>query len=275
MRVAAVSLLVGALLIAPGIWAFDTLGHKTSGTFPAGGPELAASIGPPGLAGGHALGGGPFGVAPLGRAGRGAVSGHGGPPSGAFGPFGGAPGGSASRAGAGGPGGFGGASLTSVTRFVDAHGSGTIAVASQSGAASAILASGAQVAGIGGFSGRESDVAVAWLAQRVRAGSIRWVFVESGAGGAGAAARGRRLQFLGSRPSGAPFGGPTAGPRPSIFGHGTGGLPGDNRQGSTVALGAAAKACVKVDTGSTSSGALYDCAGRASALEAKARESTS
>ena len=59
--------------------------------------------------------------------------------------------------------------------FEYAHGSGTIAVSSQQGAASQIISSGANVAGIGGFSGRESVVSVSWLANAVQSGQIRWV----------------------------------------------------------------------------------------------------
>ena len=59
-----------------------------------------------------------------------------------------------------------------------AHGGGTIGVSSQQGAASAIIESGANVAGLGGFSGRESDVTVAWLKQAVAEGKIRWVLVD-------------------------------------------------------------------------------------------------
>ena len=39
----------------------------------------------------------------------------------------------------------------------------------------AIIASGADVAGLGGFSGRESEVSVSWLANAVGGGRIRWV----------------------------------------------------------------------------------------------------
>lgn len=53
-----------ALLIGPAVWSFQTLGHATSGTFPAGGPVSAqADAGPPGAAGGRAFG--------LGRGGAG------------------------------------------------------------------------------------------------------------------------------------------------------------------------------------------------------------
>jgi hypothetical protein len=129
--------------------------------------------------------------------------------------------------------------------YVKQHGGGTIAVSSQSSAASAIIASGAKVAGIGGFSGRESDVSVAWLAQEVSSGSIRWVLAEqSGAQGAG---------------------------------RGGGGLPGDTRAGSKAAMTAVAKACtaVTLSDGSSastatasgsSSGTLYDCQGKAAQL---------
>ena len=133
------------------------------------------------------------------------------------------------------PGGGDGA-LTSVLSYVAKHGGGPIAVSSQSSAASAIISSNADVAGIGGFSGRESDVSVTWLAQEVSAGKIRWVVGEA------------------SAQSGGGFGG---------------GLPGDSRTGSKTALNAVATACEKVmlstTTGSTSS-TLYDCQGRSAQL---------
>jgi hypothetical protein len=89
-------------------------------------------------------------------------------------------------AGAGG-GMFGGdANLTEALTYVNANGGGTIAVSSQQGAATSIIGSGATVAGIGGFSGRESEVSIAWLADAVESGRIRWVIVsESGGGGMG------------------------------------------------------------------------------------------
>jgi 4-amino-4-deoxy-L-arabinose transferase-like glycosyltransferase len=192
--------------------------------------------------------------------GEGGETGTGGPPGGGppgAGGFGGPAG------GGGGPGAGGGAiggpfgqgeSLTAVLSYVKAHGGGTIAVSSQSSAASAIIEQGASVAGIGGFSGRESDVSVSWLAQEVAAGRIRWVLVEGqGVGG----------------------------------GRGGFGAPGDTRTGSQSAMAAAAKACKRlklneessaVNEGSTSgfggsasaAGTLYDCHGRASAILAQA-----
>jgi hypothetical protein len=45
VRLIATAAAVGALLLAPSVWAVDTLGHAASGTFPAGGPASAASDG--------------------------------------------------------------------------------------------------------------------------------------------------------------------------------------------------------------------------------------
>ena len=104
---------------------------------------------------------------------------------------------------------FGGnaASLNAALSYIDSHGGGTLAVSGQSGAAEAIIDRGANVVGIGGFSGRESEVTRSWLAQEVRSGKIRWVLDEesgssqrTGGSGAGAGA--------GTLPGGGgPFGG--------------------------------------------------------------------
>jgi 4-amino-4-deoxy-L-arabinose transferase-like glycosyltransferase len=51
VRFAALGAVLAVLLVAPGAWAVDTLGHATSGTFPAGGPESAATGGPGGRGG--------------------------------------------------------------------------------------------------------------------------------------------------------------------------------------------------------------------------------
>jgi hypothetical protein len=47
------------------------------------------------------------------------------------------------------------------------------------------------VAGIGGFSGRESAVTVSWLADAVRSGRIRWVLTTDGGGFGGPGNDGR------------------------------------------------------------------------------------
>jgi hypothetical protein len=84
--------------------------------------------------------------------------------------------------GGGGPFGGNGQSLAEAVAYAKRHGGGTVAVASQSGAAGQLIAKGADVAAIGGFSGRESQVSVAWLADAVADGRIRYVLVD-GAGG--------------------------------------------------------------------------------------------
>jgi 4-amino-4-deoxy-L-arabinose transferase-like glycosyltransferase len=154
LRNAALAGAIGLLLVAPAAWSADTLGHATAGTFPAGGPASAAT----GF-------GGRGGVAPGGTTGA-------------------APGGGAQAGGFGGPGGGGfgmdSSSLTSVESYIRSHGGGGVAVSSQSTAASAIVGGDTNVVGIGGFSGRESEVTTAWLAQQVREGHIRWVLADSG-----------------------------------------------------------------------------------------------
>ncbi len=256
LRAVAVAVALGVLMIAPAAWAVQTLGHATTGTFPAGGPASAGLGGGPG----GGFGGGPRalrsrgGTPPAGMPmGMGAGTpppgaGVGGPPAGApSGAAGGFPGAGTAQGGQGaGPstgGMFGGdtGSLAQAVTYAKAHGGGTIGVSSQSGAASQILASGANVAGIGGFSGRESEVSAAWLADAVQNGKIRWVLSDSG------------------------------------------GLPMDTRVGARSVLSAVAKACTTVPlsssaataaatpaTGSagSSSTVLYDCAGKATALRA-------
>jgi 4-amino-4-deoxy-L-arabinose transferase-like glycosyltransferase len=287
LRLLALGVALAALLLAPSVWALDTLGHATSATFPEGGPANVKTLGDAGTFGGprgfgaragSRRGAGPGaatsagGGVPLFGTGR-SSSGESGAPSGAsngnanaggmpLGLAGGAP--TTEAGGAARPGGFGGGALgapmgndattTAALAYVKAHGGGTVAVSSQSTAATAIVASGAKVAGIGGFSGRESDVSVTWLASEVRSGTIRWVLAErTGAQG---------------------------GP----------GLPGDTRAGSKAAMTAVTKACRKVSlttssatvTSSATSGSgggtlaggnsgsaassLYDCQGRAAAL---------
>jgi hypothetical protein len=90
----------------------------------------------------------------------------------------------AAPAEAGGP--FGGdpTALREAVAYARAHGGGTVAVSSRQGAAATIIGSGADVAALGGFSGRESEVSVQWLAEAVRDGRIRWVLT-GGDGGFG------------------------------------------------------------------------------------------
>jgi 4-amino-4-deoxy-L-arabinose transferase-like glycosyltransferase len=129
-RAVPVTAVMAALLLAPASWSVQTLGHATSGTFPAGGPAT----------------------------------------TGQFGGGGGTP--------------FGGntSALADAVAYAQANGGGTIAVSSQSGAAGQLITDGADVAAIGGFSGRESEVSLEWLAQAVADGRIRYVLTEGANG---------------------------------------------------------------------------------------------
>jgi hypothetical protein len=255
VRMVALAVALGVLSIAPATWAVDTLDHASGSTFPAGGPVSAGvgggggrfggpggglrRLGAPGAPPGFAVGALPPGGPPPG--GFGGLRGSGAP--GGFGGFGsrfgaGGAGGARGGFGGGGPGGFGNnSSLTSALRYVQAHGGGTIAISSQSGAAQAIITSGAKVAGIGGFSGRETSVTLQWLAGEIRSGHIRWVL--SGGTGVGAAR--------------------------------------DGRAGSSMAFAAVAQACTRTSYsavtassagafGATADSVLYDCAGHADAV---------
>ncbi|MBV9607561.1 MAG: glycosyltransferase family 39 protein [Solirubrobacterales bacterium] len=249
VRGVVVAVVLAALLAAPATWAAETLGHATSSTFPAGGSASASMGGP---------GGGFGGGGSAGRSGRGGFSrgaGRFAPPgaggftpstSGGFSPSaagGFAPpkagnsGSSQSGAGvaAGGPGGFGNNTegLTAAVRYAEQHGGGVIGVSSQSSAAAAIVSSDADVAGLGGFSGRESSVTATWLAQEVAAGRLRWVIVD---------------------------------------GTQTGGLPGDTRTGSQAAMNIVASTCRRVTLSTSGSTVtMYDCQGRAAAILAAAK----
>ncbi len=233
LRFAALACAFGLLLVGPAIWSVDTLGHPTSSTFPAGGPESAGGMGfgggPGGFSGGP--GGGTGGAPSFGSSSQtgappsaggtsleslfGESSGSkgsesaGGPPS-----FGGA------GASGGSPGGmFGGEDLSSILTYTEAHGGGTIAIDSQSGASSAIIEEGAEVAGIGGFSGKESSVSAEWLEQRIESGAITWIYT-SGLGSSGG---------------------------------GFGGGGGDTRTGSESAIDTVVKSCTAISSSAYSS----------------------
>ncbi|MGZ8633272.1 MAG: ArnT family glycosyltransferase [Solirubrobacteraceae bacterium] len=219
LRGALLAAALGLLLLAPASWAVQTLGHATQGTFPAGGPAQAGRGG-----GRGGPGGGPGGFgAPPGAGARPAA-----PPAATGGRFGAG----AGAPGAGGPGGgVGGdnAGRTQAVTYARQHGGGTVAVSSQSGASAAIIQSGSSVAGIGGFSGRESEVTTTWLADAVRSGRVRWVLT-SGSGGFGA---------------------------------------NDGRVGSSKVMAAVAQVGRKVTiTSGSSTTTLYDLSGRADALAA-------
>ena len=254
-RAAVLAIALAALLAAPATWAAQTLGHATSGTFPAGGPASAGSLGgfggPGGPSGfgrhGHFPGGFqvPGGASPGGGAfpgGAGAVAslfghrtGRGLRARGGFG-AGGAFGAGRAFGGGLGAGVFGGdsATLNAALAYTKAHGGGTIGVSSQSTAAAVIVSADANVAGLGGFSGRESSVTAAWIAIEVRDGRLRWV-INDGA------------QDFHAR--------------------------GDTRTGSAKAFSIVAKTCrpVTVRPSKGSSFTIYDCKGRAAAINAASK----
>ncbi len=253
-RAVVVAVAMAALLAAPSAWAVQTVGHATSSTFPAGGPE-SASLGGPGGGGpggggpggfrgrggrfgGGASGGGGFGGSASGSAGAPGVGqlfqnpGQGGSAAGGASGFSGGAGGFAG----GGFGGFGGdsASLTAAVQYAADHGGGEIGVSSQSTAAAAILDGYTNVAGLGGFSGRESSVTASWIAMEVREGRLRWVVTDDTQG-------------------------VTA--------------PGDTRTGSQPAMDVVAKTCRPVTlSGNGATGQMYDCLGRATAILQAAKE---
>ncbi len=250
-RAIVVAAAMAALLAAPSAWAVQTVGHATSSTFPAGGPASASIGGPGGGGGPGGFGGGHPGGLGGGAGGRfgggsGTASGSGGAPAvgqlfqnpgqggsalGGAGGFGGGGGGFA-----GGGGAFGGdtASLNAAVNYVRQHGGGEIGVSSQSTAAAAILDGHTNVAGLGGFSGRESSVSVSWIAMEVREGRLRWVIVDSTQGST---------------------------------------LPGDTRTGSEAAMDVIAKTCRPVTlSGNGTNGQMYDCQGRATAILQAAKE---
>jgi 4-amino-4-deoxy-L-arabinose transferase-like glycosyltransferase len=261
LRTAALVVAFGILLAGPAIWSVETLGHPTSSTFPAGGPESSSGMGmgggPGGMVGapGGAFGGAKGGPPGFGGAGTEASGTRG--ESGGAGPVGQLFGESSVRGpegmGGGGPGGmFGGEDLTQIVEYTEAHGGGTIAVDSQSGASAAIIEDGADVAGIGGFSGKESSVSAAWLEERIESGAIAWIYT-SGLGGA------------------------TGGPPGGIGGTGgesagagvTAGVGGDTRTGSESAIDTVVRQCTAVSASAyepgsesaSSSGRLYRCDG--------------
>jgi hypothetical protein len=101
-------------------------------------------------------------------------------------PAGGLPAGGLRAGGPGGAGRFGGnQNLTQALAYAKQHGGGTIGVSSQQGASSSIISSGADVAALGGFSGRESEVSVSWLANAVESGQIRYVLTDGNSAGPG------------------------------------------------------------------------------------------
>jgi len=128
---------------------------------------------------------------------------------------------------------FGGEDLSSILEYTEAHGGGTIAVDSQSGAATSIIEEGAEVAGIGGFSGKESSVSARWLEERIESGAIAWIYTSGSSGGIG----------------------------------GAGGTGGDTRTGSESAIDTVVKSCTPVDASAFESAGAESGTGESSPSE--------
>ena len=161
-RTLAASVGVAVLLIGPAMWAVDTLGYPTN-DLPG---RRAADRRTPSTSG-------PLGGLGFPGGGRGFFGGRGG--------AGGGAGRADSRSSAAAAVSAEACSLATIVQYVGSHGGGTIAVSSQHDAAPVIIATDAPVAGIGGFTGQESDPSIAWLAGEVAAGQIRWVLDDGSA----------------------------------------------------------------------------------------------
>jgi hypothetical protein len=229
-----------------------------------GGPGGSEGGGPPsfggsesgGLGGPPSLGGSESGELPsqLGRGAAESTESGSGAVGELFGESSGSTAGGPPSMGAGGMAGggmFGGEDLSSVLAYTEAHGGGTIAVDSQSGASASIIESGAEVAGIGGFSGKESTVSAAWLEERIAAGDITWIYTSG-------------------------LGGMTGGGLSGGEGASAGGAGGDTRTGSESAIDTVVESCTAIDSsaygsssesetsesaGGSGSGTLYKCGG--------------
>ena len=199
VRAAVLAVALAGLLAAPAAWAVQTLDHPTSAGFPAGGPRGADSIAGPGTPTRHHHRRRHHKSARV-RAKLDQVE------------------------------------IAQVLRYVNRHGGGTLGLRSQKEAEPAIIASGAHVAGLGGYSGQESEPNVAWFANVVRTGMVRWVLFN--------------------------------GHLHNVAGH---------RVGAKPVLRAAAAACRRIPARAYmhpirfSGTSLYDCRGRARALQRYSR----
>jgi 4-amino-4-deoxy-L-arabinose transferase-like glycosyltransferase len=142
-RTAIVAVVVAGLLVAPATWAVQTDGHATSPSFPAGGPPGADAAG--GTTSTRT-------AAEPARRHKRVLSAQ-------------------QRAL------IQARELRVALKHVRRHGGGTLGVRSQDQVAPEIIASGAQVAGLGGYNGGQSDVTVPWLAGVVQSGRLRWVLM--------------------------------------------------------------------------------------------------
>ena len=192
----ALAIPIAAFLVAPVAWSASTAKAPVNGVFPGAGPSFVSGLGngarrfgfggPPGLRRGRLPGFGAPGAPPPGAMnlpppGAGAIGPRGLRPGG-----GGVPPGGPGGLGRGGPGAFGSRDIGPALRYAQAHGPGTrfaLIVSSAQEAASAVIR-GEPVAAMGGFTGRETVLTNAYLAQLVGSHQARY-FLLGGGGGFG------------------------------------------------------------------------------------------
>jgi len=226
LETVAMGVAVVALFAAPAVWSSTVFKNANNGTFPGAGPNYLSGA----SAVGGAAGGISFGGAQAGGRptfGRGGGGGRpSGPPSGTRPSFTPPGGGTAQAGGTGGT--TSSAAITAALKYVESHGATKRfgLIVQNEQEAAAAVIAGEPVASMGGFTGRETVLTNSYLARLISRHEARY--------------------FL--------LGGQT----------GTGG-PGGTSNAAVSTITSICKA-VSTTTLSTSSGTLYDCAGKAAAI---------
>jgi 4-amino-4-deoxy-L-arabinose transferase-like glycosyltransferase len=227
LETVAIGVAVVALFAAPAVWSSTVFKNANNGTFPGAGPNyLSGASAVGGAPGGVTFGGTRAGGPPTLGRGRGSGGRPGGPPSGRSRSFT-PPAGTTARAG-----GTGGttssAAITTALKYVESHGATKRfgLIVQNEQEAAAAVIAGEPVASMGGFTGRETVLTNSYLARLISRHEARY--------------------FL--------LGGQT----------GMGG-PGGTSNAAVSTITSICKA-VSTTTLSTSSGTLYDCAGKAAAI---------
>ena len=226
LETVAMGVAVVALFAAPAVWSSTVFKNANNGTFPGAGPNYLSGASAVGGAGGGIS----FGGAQAGGRptfGRGGGGGRpSGPPSGTRPSFTPPGGGTAQAGGTGGT--TSSAAITAALKYVESHGATKRfgLIVQNEQEAAAAVIAGEPVASMGGFTGRETVLTNSYLARLISRHEARY--------------------FL--------LGGQT----------GTGG-PGGTSNAAVSTITSICKA-VSTTTLSTSSGTLYDCAGKAAAI---------
>ena len=223
----ALGIAIVALFAAPAVWSATVFKNANNGTFPGAGPNyLSGASLIGGAPGGAGFGGRPAGGPP--SLGAGGRGRPGAPPSRVGGRGFTPPGGGATRVGGVGGGTTSSAAITTALKYVEAHGATKRfgLIVQNEQEAAAAVIAGEPVASMGGFTGRETVLTNSYLARLISRHEARY--------------------FL--------LGGQT----------GMGG-PGGTSNAAVSTITSICKA-VSTGTASSSSGTLYDCAGKAAAI---------